>query len=76
MWSDCVDDLWEKHFPLRGDKIIAGGVPNRYGFQEGNYEDDTIIDELAVSLDRFRDEVEEQREEKLVDAPLPGNVKC
>lgn len=64
MWSDYVSDLWEKHLPHLRETIVGGGAfvydpaTGRYGFQEGDYEDDTISDELAVSLNI--DEVDEK----------------
>jgi hypothetical protein len=72
MWSDCVDDLWEKHLPHLREEIIAGEglfvfnlATGYYGFQEGDYEDDAAGDELAASLDR--EEVDEEKPDKNIE---------
>lgn len=63
-WSDCVDDLWVKHFPhLR--EIKYNSSTGHY-VQQGD-QDDSAIDELAFSL-------EKDEEEKVGDIKLKSDA--
>lgn len=74
MWSDCVGDLWEKRLPHLSMREITGKAhdPTKdlYGFQEGDNEDDTVSDELAVSLNNDEVNEEEKLEKNIEDIKL------
>ena len=48
-WSDCVDDLWAKHFPHLSGMVRV--EQNSAYVQQGELDAD-VTDELAVSLNR------------------------
>ena len=62
-WSDCVDDLWAKHFPhLSGMVRVEQNSAIGSYVQQGELDAD-VTDELAVSLNK-------EPEEKVEDSNL------
>lgn len=56
-WSDCVDDLWVKHFPnLRKMERVKHNSPIGHYVQQNV--DADAIDQLAVSLDKEVEKVD------------------
>ena len=73
-WSDCVDDLWAKHFPHLSEMVRV--EQNSAYVQQGELDAD-VTDELAVSLNKEPEEKVEdsnvlKRSEQVEEGQLKG----